>query len=78
MAGTWQKNAPTPKLAEFLDEKVASVQKRIKDSTGVDIEPIYYCAGYKDGDKAQKPYNLSKLLYFIVSNTKKRKTRTLY
>lgn len=71
------KNAPTPELAEFLDKKVASVQKRIKDSTGVDIEPIYYCAGYKDGDKAQKPYNLSKLLYFIVSNTKKEK-RALY
>jgi len=55
-------------LVEFLEEKVKSVKKRVKEATGVDVEPIYYSAGSKD-DEEQKPWNLSKLLYYIVKNT---------
>ena len=65
----FENNKPEPKLVEFLDEKVKSVKKRVKEATGVDIEPIYYSAGFKDEEKPQRPYNLSKLLYFIVKNT---------
>lgn len=72
-----EENKPKPKLVEFLDEKVKSTQRRIKEATGVDIEPIYYSAGYKDDDEEQKPYNLSKLLYFIVTHTKPEK-RAVY
>lgn len=61
-------NRPTAKLKEQLEAKVRSTQKRIKKNTGVDIEPIYYCAGYQDEVEKQLPYNLSKLLYFIVQN----------
>ena len=72
-----EKNQPTPKLKAFLEEKVQSIKRRIKESTGVDIEPIYYSAGYGDGDEIQHPYNLSKLLYFILKHTPSEK-RLLY
>ncbi len=67
------KNRPEPKLESFLDEKAISVKKRIKEATGVDIEPVYYSAGYQDDGMQQRPYNLSKLLYFIVSHTPGKK-----
>ena len=53
-------------LKEFLEEKVASTRARIKEDTGLDIEPIYFSAGYKDGDEEQHPYNLSKLLSHLL------------
>jgi predicted GTPase len=65
----YEDNKPEPKLIEFLEAKVQSVKQRVKEATGVDVEPIYYSAGYKDDNEAQNPWNLSKLLYFIVTNT---------
>ncbi len=63
------RNCPDAKLVEFLDEKCESVRRRIYDGTGVDIEPIYYSAGYKEEGSAQeRPYNLAKLLYFILKH----------
>lgn len=69
----YEKNEPLPALVKFLDEKVESTRKRIKDATGVDVTPIYYSAGYKDETGEQKPYNLSKLLAFILRHTKSEK-----
>lgn len=70
----YEQNKPEPKLVEFLDEKVLSVKKRIKEGTGLNVEPIYYCAGYKeDGGEQCQPYNLSKLLYYIVKYTPQEK-----
>ncbi|MDP3010099.1 MAG: GTPase [Methylococcales bacterium] len=68
-----EKNFPELELVDFLDEKVKSTQKRIKEATGVDVEPIYYSAGYKDGDQKQNPYNLSKLMLLILQHTKQEK-----
>lgn len=68
-----KKNCPEPELVKFLEEKVISTQRRIKEATGVDVEPIYYCAGYKDGSEEQNPYNLSKLLLYILRHTKEDK-----
>lgn len=65
----YKNNKPESKLIEFLNEKVKSVKNRVKEATGVYVEPIYYSAGYKDGEEEQRPWNLSKLLYFIVKNT---------
>ena len=59
-------NQPEEPLKEFLEEKVASTRARIKEDTGLDIEPIYFSAGYKDGDEEQHPYNLSKLLSHLL------------
>lgn len=49
----YEENKPEPRLVEFLEEKVASVKRRIKEGTGVDVEPIYYCAGFKEEGKEQ-------------------------
>ncbi len=63
-------NKPEPQLVKFLEEKVVSVKKRIKEGTGIDVDPIYYCAGYKEeGVEQNKPYNLAKLLYYIIRYT---------
>lgn len=71
----WNKkeNIPESELVEFLDKQVISIKNRIKASTGVDIDPIYYSAGFKEKDKSQVPYNLSKLLLFILRHTKPEK-----
>lgn len=62
-----ESSKPGPKLIEFLEEKVESVRERIKRDTGVNVKPIYYSAGFKEeGEEQCKPYNLTKLLYFIV------------
>lgn len=67
-------NKPEEKLKNFLDEKVKSVRKRIKEGSGIDVDPIYYCAGYKEeGEEQCQPYNLTKLLYYIIKNTPKEK-----
>ncbi len=66
-------NQPEPELVKFLDEKVASTKKRIYEATNVNVEPMYYAAGYKDGDEQQYPWNLSKLLAHILRHTKKEK-----
>ncbi len=44
----YENNRPNEKLQAFLEEKVQSVKRRVKEATGVDIEPIYYSAGYKE------------------------------
>lgn len=69
-----EENKPDSVLEKFLNEKVESVRRRIKEGTGVDVEPIYYSAGYKESeDEKQNPYNLSKLLYYIIQHTPKEK-----
>ena len=63
----YDRNKPNWKLVNFLEKKVWSVQDRICEATGIIVEPIYYSAGYKDGwGEQSRPYNLSKLLYYIV------------
>ncbi len=74
----YDKNEPNQKLVKFLEEKVRSVRDRVYEATGVTIEPIYYSAGYKDEEGEQsRPYNLSKLLYYIVKATPSEK-RVIY
>lgn len=69
-----KENQPERKLQDFLEDKVASVRRRIKEATGIDVEPIYYSAGDKEeGYMQQKPYNLSKLLYYILQHTPEEK-----
>ena len=65
----YEKNEPDETLIAFLDEKVESIKKRIKEDSDLDVSPVYYCAGYEEesGDVV-KPYNLSKLLYYIMES----------
>ena len=70
----FQNNRPDETLDKFLNEKITSVKSRIKDSTGISVDPIYYSAGYKENGEAQQPpYNLSKLMYYIVKMSPKEK-----
>lgn len=70
----YEKNKPEPPLVKFLEEKVISIQKRIKEGTGIDVMPIYYSAGFKEEGMEQcRPYNLTKLLYYIIKFTPKEK-----
>lgn len=74
----YEKNEPNEQLVAFLEDKVCSVKNRVYEATGIRIEPIYYSAGYKEEGEAQcKPYNLSKLLYYIVKATPSKK-RIIY
>jgi len=74
----YDKNEPNQQLMDFLKEKVRSVRDRVYEATGVKIDPIYYSAGYKEeGETQGKPYNLSKLLYYIVKATPSKK-RAIY
>lgn len=74
----YKKNEPDEQLKEFLDNKAASVRDRIYEATGLRVAPIYYSAGYmEDGGVQNRPYNLSKLLYYIVKATPSEK-RAVY
>ena len=58
---------PDKVLTAFLNEKIVSIRKRILENTGIEVDPIYYCAGYKEeGAEQLPPYNLSKLLLYIL------------
>lgn len=64
-----EKNEPDEILLTFLKKKAESVRRRIQEGTGLNIRPIYYCAGYKEeGGEQCKPYNLTKLLYYIIKS----------
>lgn len=70
----YEKNEPQEQLKDFLDKKIISVKNRIQEGTGVIINPIYYSAGFKmEGRSQNKPYNLSKLLYYIIKSTPREK-----
>lgn len=58
-------NYPNEELLQRLKEKSDSVRKRIKNETGVDVEPVFYSALYK--------YNISKLLSYLVKSAPTRK-----
>ena len=74
----YDKNEPNSRLKAFLDEKAESVKNRIYEATGVKVNPIYYSAGFKEeGELQNRPYNLSKLLYYIVKATPEEK-RAVY
>ena len=70
-------NKPDEVLEQFLNEKVMSVKRRIYEGTGVETEPIFYSAGYKEANEKQNPYNLTKLLSYIIKHTPEQK-RLIY
>lgn len=68
-----QLNQPQEPLVRFLEDKVGSIKKRILESKGISISPIYYSAGNLDDNGTQKPYNLAKLMTFILEHVKAKK-----
>lgn len=69
-----EKNQPDEVLLKYLKQKAASVQQRIYAGTGITVQPVYYCAGYKEeGGEQCMPYNLTKLLYYIIKSIPREK-----
>lgn len=64
----YENNEPDEVLLKFLEEKTESIRARIEGDSHIKVNPVYYCAGYteENGDIV-RPYNLSKLLYYIMS-----------
>ena len=58
---------PNAALENFLEEKVCSTRKRIQEATGVTVNPIYFSAGFKSEDEEQRPYNITRLLRYIIT-----------
>jgi len=57
---------PEQKLKNFLEAQADSIQKRVKEATGVDIiRPVYY--------SAEHDYNIDVLLDLIIDNIPKEK-----
>lgn len=69
-----EKNEPDEVLKVYLNDVSQSVVKRIKEATDVTVEPVIYCAGYTENGIRREPYNLIKLLSYIVEKipTEKR------
>lgn len=65
----YEKREPNELLKAELDEKIKVLKERIKENTGIDIDPIYFSAGYE----GKNPYNIDKLFYYIQKNLPKRK-----
>ena len=57
----FENNEPMIKLQSFLEEQADSIQRRVKEATGVNIiRPIYYSAEHN--------YNIDKLLDLLINN----------
>ena len=72
----WNYNTSTPDdvLKRELDDRAEVLRRRIKQTTGVDVETMYYSAGDKEEGQAQyPPYNLAKLLSLVISHTPVKK-----
>lgn len=67
-------NCPTEKLQVHINDLVTTVQDRIEADTGFRPEIITYCAGESDnGEMLQTPYNLGKLLSFLLDRVPSKK-----
>lgn len=54
-------NAPDAELHAFLENQALSIQRRVREATGVNIlKPVYYSAQYS--------WNIDKLFDFIIDN----------
>ncbi len=56
----YEANKPDSQLISFLEEKTISIKKRVSESTGISVTPIYYSALYH--------YNISKLLLSMIKS----------
>ena len=55
----YDSNSPKFELKQYLEEQASSIQRRVKEATGVDIiRPIYYSAEHN--------YNIEKLMDLFI------------
>lgn len=79
----YEANQPSAAQKEALEEMVAAIKTRLKESANLDCEPIYYAAGHysEKKDKHYPSYNLPKLLDYLrgaVAKKSKRKVAKIY
>ena len=68
------KNQPTNELIKILEEQSNIVKQRIQENNGFNPDVIYYVAGeIENGDVHRPPYNLQKLLSFIIEKLPQKK-----
>lgn len=57
----YEANMPEQSLIQFLDDQAVSVQKRVREATGIEIpKPVYYSAEYG--------YHVKAVYDFIIDN----------
>ena len=57
----YERKCPDAVLTDFLDEKALSIQRRVREATGVNIiRPVWYSAEYD--------YHIEKLFDLIIDN----------
>lgn len=61
---------PSKEQIEFLDDKVKDIKTRIFESTNVQLDPIYYVAGYNDENFSDPSWNIDKLMIKILDSVK--------
>lgn len=66
-------HAPSKEQKEFLDDKVENIKTRIFESTNVQLEPIYYVAGYNDENFKDPSWNIDNLMIHIIKSVPKKK-----
>jgi len=66
----YQNHQPMNQLKDFLEEQVDSIQRRVKEATGVEIiRPVYYSAEYG--------YNIEKLMDLFIDHMPCEKRKLL-
>lgn len=67
----YRRNLPQPKLQEYHKEQAYSIQKRVKEATGINIiKPVHYSAEYN--------FNINGLLDLIIDHIPKEKRKLKY
>ena len=62
----YENNTPDDKLIDFLEEQAISIQKRVKEATGVEIiRPVYYSAEYN--------WNIKAVFDFIIDHMPRKR-----
>ncbi len=63
----YNKNEPTPKIKDLIDQKIGSVKNRIYNECHLTIDPVVFCAGRSDdGWGSSSPYQITELFCQIV------------
>lgn len=71
-------NQPTSDLEKELENRAKIIKERVKNETGLDIDPVTYCAGWTlNGKVIRNPYNLKKLLSHILDKLPEKKRISL-
>ncbi|QLB20891.1 hypothetical protein A6B43_04790 [Vespertiliibacter pulmonis] len=80
--GEWdyENNRPDDELMETIDMNKKELEDRLYSETGIKFDLLYFTAGrenIKKPEKTVQPYNISKLLYFMVNKLKDKKKRVV-